>query len=158
MKDDFETDINKEIITCLFDYLFILIKGSYNINFLILCSYLELFNEEISNLLVKNHLQKLVLREVSEIRLLGIELKVIKGHKMNEKSSLIHCIFTIIVEKSTKDEKVGDHIKKGKLNIVELTGAERKSKIKEINGADELKKETININYFKHRKECSYVR
>ena len=27
MKDGFETDINKEIITCLFDYLFILIKG-----------------------------------------------------------------------------------------------------------------------------------
>ena len=93
-----------------------------------------------------------------ELMLLGIELKVIKGHNMNEKSSLTHCIFTIIVEKSTKDEKVGDHIKKGKLNIVDLTGAERKSKIKEINGADKLKKETININYFKHRKECSYVR
>ena len=66
MKDDFETDINKEIITCLFDYLFILIKGSYNTNFLIRCSYLELFNEEIRNLLVKNYQQKLVLREVPE--------------------------------------------------------------------------------------------
>ena len=37
-----------------------------------------------------------------ELMLRGRELKVIKGHNMNERSSRSHCIFTIIVENSTK--------------------------------------------------------
>jgi kinesin family protein 3/17 len=83
---------------------------------------------------------------MTELMLRGRELKVIKGHNMNERSSRSHCIFTIIVENSTKDEKGGDHIKKGKLNLVDLAGSERTSKIKEINGAEGLQKETIHIN------------
>ena len=167
MEGDFETDINKGIIPRSFDYLFSLIKGSYNTNFLIRCSYLELYNEEVRDLLAKNHQQKLDIREdpetgfyvedlsswvvknpkdMTELMLRGRELKVIKGHNMNERSSRSHCIFTIIVENSTKDEKGGDHIKKGKLNLVDLAGSERTSKIKEINGAEGLQKETIHIN------------
>ena len=64
---------------------------------------------------------------------------------MNERSSRSHCIFTIIVENSTKDEH-GDHIKKGKLNLVDLAGSERTSKIKDVNGAEGLQAETIHIN------------
>ena len=80
-----------------------------------------------------------------ELMLRGRELKVIKGHNMNERSSRSHCIFTIIVENSTKDE-TGDHIKKGKLNLVDLAGSERTSKIKDVNGAEGLQAETIHIN------------
>ena len=82
-----------------------------------------------------------------ELMLRGRELKVIKGHNMNERSSRSHCIFTIIVENSTKDEKGGDHIRKGKLNLVDLAGSERTSKIKDDTGAvGGLQKETIHIN------------
>ncbi len=167
MEGDFQTDVNKGIIPRSFDLMFSLIKGTYNTNFLIRCSYLELYNEEVRDLLAKNHQQKLDIREdpetgfyvedlstwvvkspsdMIELMLRGRELKVIKGHNMNERSSRSHCIFSIIVENSTKDEKGGDHIKKGKLNLVDLAGSERTNKIKEQNGAEGLQKETIHIN------------
>ncbi len=166
MEGDFQTDVNKGIIPRSFDLMFSLIKGTYNTNFLIRCSYLELYNEEVRDLLAKNHQQKLDIREdpetgfyvedlstwvvkspsdMIELMLRGRELKVIKGHNMNERSSRSHCIFTIIVENSTKDE-TGEHIKKGKLNLVDLAGSERTSKIKDVNGAEGLQAETIHIN------------
>jgi len=166
MEGDFETDINKGIIPRSFDLMFNIINTTYNTNFLIQCSYLELYNEEVRDLLAKNHQQKLDIREdpetgfyvqdlshwvvkapkdMTELMLRGRELKVIKGHNMNERSSRSHCIFTIIVENSTKDE-TGDHIKKGKLNLVDLAGSERTSKIKDVNGAEGLQAETIHIN------------
>ena len=166
MEGDFETEINKGIIPRSFDLMFNIIKTTYNTNFLIQCSYLELYNEEVRDLLAKNHQQKLDIREdpetgfyvqdlshwvvkapndMIELMLRGRELKVIKGHNMNERSSRSHCIFTIIVENSTKDE-TGDHIKKGKLNLVDLAGSERTSKIKDVNGAEGLQAETIHIN------------
>ena len=166
MEGDFETDINKGIIPRSFDLMFNIIKTTYNTNFLIQCSYLELYNEEVRDLLAKNHQQKLDIREdpetgfyvqdlshwvvkapkdMIELMLRGRELKVIKGHNMNERSSRSHCIFTIIVENSTSDE-TGEHIKKGKLNLVDLAGSERTSKIKDVNGAEGLQAETIHIN------------
>ena len=166
MEGDFETDINKGIIPRSFDLMFNIIKTTYNTNFLIQCSYLELYNEEVRDLLAKNNKQKLDIREdpetgfyvqdlshwvvkspkdMVELMLRGRELKVIKGHNMNERSSRSHCIFTIIVENSTNDEN-GEHIKKGKLNLVDLAGSERTSKIKDVNGAEGLQAETIHIN------------
>ena len=166
MEGDFETDINKGIIPRSFDLMFNIIKTTYNTNFLIQCSYLELYNEEVRDLLAKNHQQKLDIREdpetgfyvqdlshwvvkapkdMIELMLRGRELKVIKGHNMNERSSRSHCIFTIIVENSTKDD-TGEHIKKGKLNLVDLAGSERTSKIKDVNGVEGLQAETIHIN------------
>ena len=166
MEGDFETDLNKGLIPRSFDLMFNLINATYNTNFLIQCSYLELYNEEVRDLLSKSHQQKLDIREdpetgfyvqdlshwivkaprdMTELMLRGRELKVIKGHNMNERSSRSHCIFTIIVENSTKDE-TGDHIKKGKLNLVDLAGSERTSKIKDVNGAEGLQAETIHIN------------
>ena len=166
MEGDFETEINKGIIPRSFDLMFNIIKTTYNTNFLIQCSYLELYNEEVRDLLAKNNKQKLDIREdpetgfyvqdlshwvvkapkdMIELMLRGRELKVIKGHNMNERSSRSHCIFTIIVENSTNDEN-GEHIKKGKLNLVDLAGSERTSKIKDVNGAEGLQAETIHIN------------
>ena len=166
MEGDFETDLNKGIIPRSFDLMFNIIKTTYNTNFLIQCSYLELYNEEVRDLLAKNHQQKLDIREdpetgfyvqdlshwvvkapkdMIELMLRGRELKVIKGHNMNERSSRSHCIFTIIVENSTKDD-TGEHIKKGKLNLVDLAGSERTSKIKDVNGVEGLQAETIHIN------------
>ena len=80
-----------------------------------------------------------------ELMLRGRELKVIKGHNMNERSSRSHCIFTIIVENSTRDD-AGEHIKKGKLNLVDLAGSERISKKKDVYGVEGLQAETIHTN------------
>jgi kinesin family protein 3/17 len=168
MEGDFLTEVNKGIIPRSFDMIFSLIKGTYNTNYLIRCSYLELYNEEVRDLLSKQHKQRLDIREdvengfyvqdlsqwvcktpadMVELMMRGRELKVIKGHNMNERSSRSHCIFTIIVENSTTDEKGGEHIRKGKLNLVDLAGSERTSKIKEETGAvGGLQKETIHIN------------
>ena len=77
--------------------------------------------EDLSSCVVSNP------DDMVALMLRGRELKVIKGHNMNERSSRSHCIFTIIVENSTKDEKGGDHIRKGKLNLVDLAGSERTS-------------------------------
>ena len=55
MEGDFETDINKGIIPRSFDLMFNIIKTTYNTNFLIQCSYLELYNEEVRDLLAKKH-------------------------------------------------------------------------------------------------------
>ena len=55
MEGDFETNINKGIIPRSFDLMFNIIKTTYNTNFLIQCSYLELYNEEVRDLLAKNH-------------------------------------------------------------------------------------------------------
>ena len=140
MEGDFETDINKGIIPRSFDLMFNIIKTTYNTNFLIQCSYLELYNEEVRDLLAKNHQQKLDIREdpetgfyvqdlshwvvkapkdMIELMLRGRELKVIKGHNMNERSSRSHC---------------------------DLAGSERTSKIKDVNGVEGLQAETIHIN------------
>ena len=54
-------------------------------------------------------------KDMIELMLRGRELKVIKNHNKNERSSRSYCIFTIIEENSTKDV-TGEHIKKGKLN------------------------------------------
>ena len=55
MEGDFETNINKGIIPRSSDLMINIIKTNYNTNFLIKCSYLELYNEEVRDLLAKNH-------------------------------------------------------------------------------------------------------
>ena len=66
MEGDFVNDVNKGIIPRSFDLMFSLIKGTYNTNYLIRCSYLELYNEEVRDLLSKNPTQKLDIREDPE--------------------------------------------------------------------------------------------
>src|SRR5437870_3007385 len=51
------------IIPRSFESIFNLIKGTYNTNFLTRISYLEIYNEEIRDLLSKNHTQKLDIKE-----------------------------------------------------------------------------------------------
>ena len=57
---------NKGIIPRSFDLMFNIIKTTYNTNFLMQFSYLELYNEEVRDLLAKNHQQKLDIREDPE--------------------------------------------------------------------------------------------
>lgn len=54
------------IIPRTFDHVFKVIEGTPNIQFLVRVSYLELYNEEIRDLLAHNPLNKLELREKPE--------------------------------------------------------------------------------------------
>jgi len=115
---------------------------------LVRASYLEIYNEEIRDLLSKdpkNHLElkenvdtgvyvkdltSFVVKtraEIDQVMQAGKKNRSVGATLMNQTSSRSHSIFTIVVEASTSDER-GDHIHVGKLNLVDLAGSERQSK------------------------------
>ncbi|CAD7932320.1 unnamed protein product [Amoebophrya sp. A120] len=115
-----------------------------NSQFLVRASYLEIYNEEIRDLLSKNPKTKLELKdnpdtgvyvkdlsafvvkgveEMHQVMAAGTRNRSVGQTKMNETSSRSHSIFTITIECSTNG-----HIRVGKLNMVDLAGSERQSK------------------------------
>ena len=54
MEGDLKSPIQKGIIPRAFEMIFNLIKATYNTNYLIRVSFLELYNEEIRDLLAKD--------------------------------------------------------------------------------------------------------
>jgi hypothetical protein len=155
------------IIPRVFQHVFGTITESHeNEKFLISVSFLELYNEEIRDLLqpsrenglkleitdnpdqniggvmVKN-LSCIIVKSVEEIsQLLGIGLanRTTGSTAMNADSSRSHSIFTINVESSSGSEH---HVKVGKLNLVDLAGSERQSKTK---ATGDTLKEAAKIN------------
>ena len=110
-------------------------------------SYLEIYNEEIRDLLSDDPKRKLELKESTEngIYVAGLSMHTInsisqceiimkKGLKnrsigdtlMNTISSRSHSIFTLHLERM--DTVKNERIRKGKLNLVDLAGSERQSK------------------------------
>jgi len=131
--------------------------------FLVRCSYSEIYNEEVRDLLNYDPKTKLELKESKDqgVYVKNLSMQVVKSiediekamdfgnsHRitketnMNERSSRSHAIFTIHIETS---ESSGDKqmIKAGKLNLVDLAGSERQKKTG-VSG-DRLK-EAIEIN------------
>jgi len=128
------------------------VKASTDIEFLIRCSYLEIYSEEIRDLLAKDPktsakceikedtqkgvfvkgLTDVVVENEDQIFTQlekGIKLRTVAATNMNEQSSRSHSIFTIVVEMSTKDPVSGkDMLRVGKLNLVDLAGSERQKK------------------------------
>ena len=119
--------------------------------YLVRASYLEIYMEEVRDLLAKNMTQRLELKETPERGvyvkdLLSYPVKNVKeiqhvmavGSKnrsvgrtdMNEHSSRSHAIFIVNIECSTSrmDENAKPNIRVGKLNMVDLAGSERQSK------------------------------
>lgn len=113
------------------------------------CSYLEIYNESILDLLGDNHDEKHEIKEDPDWGIyvknltsviikdaVEVETAMIKGSKnrktgetkMNKDSSWSHSIFTLFIEMSEKDEKGEDRFWAGKLNLVDLAGSERQSK------------------------------
>lgn len=125
-------------------------NGTKTKKFLVRASYLEIYNEEIRDLLSRDPKNRLELRENVDNGVYVKDLKVVvvksvaeidrvmaDGKKyrsvgstlMNQTSSRSHSIFTIIVETSEVDAQTGDtKIRVGKLNLVDLAGSERQSK------------------------------
>jgi len=116
--------------------------------YLVRASYLEIYNEEIRDLLAKNQNNKLELKEkdgqvyvkdlstfvvkspddMMEVFNDGTVNRHVRATNMNDTSSRSHSIFTVTIESSEFGIDGKPHIKVGKLNIVDLAGSERMDK------------------------------
>ncbi|KPP57584.1 hypothetical protein Z043_124673, partial [Scleropages formosus] len=119
-------------------------KAEGDTRFLVRVSYLEIYNEEVRDLLGKDQLQRLEVKERPDV---GVYIKDLSGyvvnnaddmdrimtlgHKnrsvgatnMNEHSSRSHAIFTITIECSEKGVDGNQHVRMGKLHLVDLAEA-----------------------------------
>ena len=142
-------DDMKGIMPRAFENVFRSIEGDPNKQYLVRASYLELYKEEIRDLLSRNPKNKLEIKEKPDT---GVYIKdlssfVVKSIKeikdvmytgrgnrttaetlMNEKSSRSHSVFTVTVETAQLGADMKSHIRVGKLNMVDLAGSERLSK------------------------------
>lgn len=152
------------IIPRAFEQVFKQIDSMPNKQFLVRVSFLELYNEEIRDLLANNPKNKLDLREKPDVGVyvkdlisfpvqsveemhqkleIGRKNRAVGATSMNEGSSRSHSIFSITVEASEFGPDGQNHIRMGKLNLVDLAGSERQSKTQ---ATGDRFKEAININ------------
>ena len=152
------------IIPRTFDQIFFGIEQHPDRQFLVRVSFLEIYNEEIHDLLAKSAKTKLDLKEgqdsgfyvkdLSSFVVKGIaEMREVMetGRKnrhvgetlMNRDSSRSHSIFVITVETSDLGPDGQPHYTVGKLNLVDLAGSERQSKT---GSTGDRLKEATNIN------------
>ncbi|CAG0907833.1 unnamed protein product, partial [Cyprideis torosa] len=129
--------------------IFEAVATDQNTKYLVHASYLEIYNEEIRDLLGKDAKKKLNLHEhpdkgvhVPELTMHPVhnvdecEILMEKGWDnrstgatlMNQDSSRSHSIFTITIEMMKKSGGENEHIRQGKLNLVDLAGSERQAK------------------------------
>ncbi len=153
------------IIPRVFHHVFDSISDSFlDEKFLISVSFLELYNEEIRDLLQPNPESKLEISdnpdsniggvvvknlssvivksvdEISQLLRIGLNNRTTGSTAMNADSSRSHSLFSITVESSTGEDH---HVKVGKLNLVDLAGSERQSKTK---ATGDTLKEAAKIN------------
>jgi len=157
------------IIPRAFGHIFDHISVTEGTKFLVHASYLEIYNEEVRDLLGKDAKRKLDLKEHPEK---GVYVNGLSQHKvsnvqdlehimdigsknrsvgatlMNVDSSRSHSMFTIDVEMASpsaagSSSKKKEHIRAGKLNLVDLAGSERQSKT---GSTGERLKEATKIN------------
>jgi hypothetical protein len=149
MVGDYSTEETKGIIPRAFSHIFGYIGASEDdTRFLVRCSYLEIYNESILDLLGSDHTAKHDVKEdpdkgiyvnsltnvivksapeIEKIMNAGMKHRKIGQTAMNDTSSRSHSIFTIYIETSVvKDGQ--QKIRAGKLNLVDLAGSERQSK------------------------------
>ncbi|RVE49073.1 hypothetical protein evm_006319 [Chilo suppressalis] len=124
-------------------------KANDDEKFLVCVTYLEIYNEEVRDLLGNNPHQSLEVKERPDI---GVFVKDLTGYvvhnadelekimavgnknrqvgatAMNTESSRSHAIFSITVESSKRGADGKMHVKMGKLHLVDLAGSERQSK------------------------------
>ncbi|XP_061639585.1 kinesin-like protein KIF17 isoform X4 [Phyllopteryx taeniolatus] len=126
-----------------------LVECAENTKFLVRASYLEIYNEEIRDLLGNDTKQRLELKEHPEPGVYARDLSMHTVHSvaecetvmergwrnravactlMNKDSSRSHSIFSIHLEMCRTDAAGQDHLRAGKLNLVDPAGSERQSK------------------------------
>ncbi|DBA04396.1 TPA: hypothetical protein N0F65_009992 [Lagenidium giganteum] len=136
------------VIPHSFDHIFENINADANKEYMVRVSYLEIYNEDIRDLLGDDSKKKLDLKEsvdgtvyvkdltevvvsdvdsMNKVMMRGFKNRTVGSTLMNEGSSRSHSIFTVVVESSQRIENE-DHFRAGKLNLVDLAGSERQSK------------------------------
>jgi len=145
-----QDEANQGIIPNAFSHIFGNISAVANQKrFLLRCSYLEIYNESIHDLLNYSEENKLELKEDPSrgVYVKGLSTPVIRSAEdtkrtmdrgadnrhvaetqMNNTSSRSHSIFTIYIETAEKRADGSELVKGGKLNLVDLAGSERQSK------------------------------
>lgn len=124
-------------------------KAEGDTRFLVRVSYLEIYNEEVRDLLGKDQHQRLEVKErpdigvyvkdlsafvvnnaddMDRIMTLGNKNRVTGATNMNLHSSRSHAIFTVTIECSEKGPDGEQHVRVGKLHLVDLAGSERQAK------------------------------
>uniref|UniRef100_A0A2K6G6U8 Kinesin-like protein n=1 Tax=Propithecus coquereli TaxID=379532 RepID=A0A2K6G6U8_PROCO len=137
------------VIPNSFDHIFTHISRSQNQQYLVRASYLEIYQEEIRDLLSKDQTKRLELKErpdtgvyvkdlssfvtksvkeIEHVMNVGNQNRSVGATNMNEHSSRSHAIFVITVECSEVGLDGENHIRVGKLNLVDLAGSERQAK------------------------------
>ncbi|KAL5970278.1 Kinesin-II 95 kDa subunit [Taenia solium] len=134
-----------------FNHIFSYINGSKSTQFLVRASYLEIYKEEIRDLLRKDSTKQLKIKEtpdrgvyiadlstvltrnikeIEKLMSIGHSNRSVGATNMNEQSSRSHAIFIVTVEscEARIDPDGQRHIRVGKLNLVDLAGSERQSK------------------------------
>ncbi|CAH1778129.1 unnamed protein product [Owenia fusiformis] len=124
-------------------------KAEGDTRFLVRVSYLEIYNEEVRDLLGKDQNQRLEVKErpdvgvyvkdlsafvvnnaddMDRIMTLGNKNRQVGATNMNATSSRSHAIFTVTIECSEKGPDGNQHVRVGKLHLVDLAGSERQAK------------------------------
>ncbi|XP_048879414.1 kinesin-like protein KIF17 isoform X2 [Brienomyrus brachyistius] len=137
------------VIPRAFEHIFETIQCTENTKFLVRTSYLEIYNEEVRDLLGNDTKQKMELKEHPEHGIYVRNLSMRTVHSvtecerlmeqgwrnrsvgctlMNKDSSRSHSIFTIHMEICSTDAVGEGRLRAGKLNLVDLAGSERQSK------------------------------
>ncbi|XP_053555028.1 kinesin-like protein KIF3B [Bombina bombina] len=137
------------VIPNSFEHIFTHISRSQNQQYLVRASYLEIYQEEIRDLLSKDQTKRLELKErpdtgvyvkdlssivtksvkeIEHVMNVGNLHRSVGATNMNEHSSRSHAIFVIFVECSELGLDGENHIRAGKLNLVDLAGSERQAK------------------------------
>ncbi|XP_034383153.1 kinesin-like protein KIF3C isoform X1 [Cyclopterus lumpus] len=140
------------VIPNAFDHIFTHISRSQSDKqYLVRASYLEIYLEEVLDLLDPNHgnARPLELREspesgvyvrdltscvcksikeIEEVMNVGNQARAVAATDMNEHSSRSHALFLITVECSQPGPDGRKHIRVGRLNLVDLAGSERQAK------------------------------
>ncbi|KAI9588474.1 kinesin-like protein KIF3A [Glossina fuscipes] len=150
MSGSAESPQTKGIIPNAFAHIFgHIAKARENQKFLVRVSYMEIYNEEVRDLLGKDVTKSLEVKErpdigvfvkdlsgyvvhnaddLENIMRLGNKNRAVGATKMNLESSRSHAIFSITIERSELGEGGQQHVRMGKLQLVDLAGSERQSK------------------------------
>ncbi len=164
---------SKGLIPRVLEYIFEQIKNNFyeKYNFNIKCSFIEVYNEQLIDLLNPNDKKALNIRENNKNELIienlikkeinnikegfniiktGIKNRHIGITNMNKNSSRSHAIFTLYIN-SKKDENGKIIIKNSIFNLVDLAGSERQ-KLTKCNGirlkeAGKINKSLMNLSH-----------
>ncbi|KAK9884297.1 hypothetical protein WA026_005249 [Henosepilachna vigintioctopunctata] len=158
---------DKGVISRAFEHIFEAISVTTGVKYLAIISYLEIYNEQIRDLLLTTEKissnNVLSLKETPNEGLtvpgltsysvhdaiecekflsVGSKNRMIGATLMNQNSSRSHSIFTISIEQISLQNN-NESIRKGKLNLVDLAGSERQGKT---GATGERLKEATKIN------------